>query len=50
MSKSLNAINAASLLGIYIVNHLMYADDNVLLSSSVKGLKNSAKFIGMSVI
>ena len=47
-----NAINICCLMGSHKVNHLMYADDIVLTSPPVMGMKKlylkSAKFMGMT--
>ena len=38
VSKRLNTVNAGCVIGSSLINHLMYADDLVLLSPSVRGL------------
>ena len=43
LTKSLNEIPAGCCSGNNVINHLMYADDIVLLSPSAKGLQKFAE-------
>ena len=38
LSKRLNNVNAGCIIGVALINHLMYADDLVLLAPSSMGL------------